>query len=315
MRRPVIIASILALLSACDKAEELPMPEAPRAPLTALSASSTVLFQVYGAKEEPRLLPLAVADGGHLAPLSLDGEGWRLLDSVFFAKGAKMPIYRNGAETGTVEIVRGMMSDEGELYSLPGCTSVIPQAVGRLAVRGNVEAAVEYLASTTPLTQPKEERRLPKDAETRGRSLARTVAEAKEVGAEELSALEFIGRWLPTGAGPSGLTLMGSFVDPIAGDAGPGAGHSVMVLALAEDSAGTAITSYQHVSAGEARTVVFQRLLNHADLDGDGIDELLIEESTYAGRPEFVVLKHAGGKWRGVFRISQDWCLDAKKPD
>ena len=144
MRRPVFIASILALLSACDKPQERPLPDVPAAPRTAVSPTSTVLFQVYGSKDEPRLVPIAIADGGHLAPLNLDAEGWRVLDSMFFAKGAKLPIYRNGAETGTVEVMRGMWSDEGELYSLPGCRLLLPQAVGKLAAKGFVEGrAVE----------------------------------------------------------------------------------------------------------------------------------------------------------------------------
>jgi len=308
----VIIASILALLSACDKPEPTPVPDVPAVPLTAITPTSTILFSVFGSKEEPRLVPLAIADGGRLSGITLDATGWRLLDSLFLSKGKKLPIYRNGAESGTVEIVKPMWSDEGELYSLPGCTMLLPQAQGRIAAKGFVEASVEYLASTTPLTQPKTERRVPRDAETRGRSMANTVAAAKEVGAEELANLEFVARWLPTGAGPNGLTLMGSFVDPSGGDAGPGAGHSVNLVALAEDSAGTMLPSYTHVSQGEVRDVEFQRLVNHADLDGDGVDELLVEASKYAATPEWVVLKYAAGRWRAVFRVSQDWCLDVK---
>jgi hypothetical protein len=312
MRRPVLIASILALLSACDKPQEQPASDAPRAPQTAVTPTSTILFQVYGAKDDPRLLPIAIADGGRVAPISLDADGWRMLDSMFFATGAKHPIYRNGSEAGTVSITRGMWTDEGSLYTLPSCRNLIPQAAGRLDAKGFVETSVEYLASTTPLLQPKEQRVVPRESEAQGRTLANTVAATKQVGAEELANLEFVSRWLPTGAGPSGRTLFASFIDPNAGDAGPGAGHTVMLLALAEDSAGTLKPSYQHVSTGEARTVSMQRLLNHADVDHDGIDEILIEEWKYAATPEIAVLKYAQGRWRTVFRVSQDWCLDPK---
>jgi hypothetical protein len=186
--------------------------------------------------------------------------------------------------------------------------------VGKLAAKGFVEVSVEYLASTTPLTQPKSERTLPRESAAQGRTLANTTAAARQIGAEELSNLEFVSRWLPTGAGPSGRTLFASYIDPVGGDEGAGAGHSVMLLAMAEDSAGTLNPSYQHVSSGAVRTVVIQRLLNHADLDGDGVDEILIEESKYAGAPEIAVLKYTQGKWRAVFRVSQDWCLEAAKP-
>lgn len=310
----MLIASILALLSACDKAEEQPAPETPRAPLTAVAPTSTILFQVYGGKEDPRVIPIAIADGGHLAPLSLDAAGWGRLDSIFFAKGRKLPIYRNGLESGNVAIVRGMWSDEGALYTLPSCRELVPQAQGKLEAKGFVEASVEYLASSTPLTQPKEQRSVPRESAAQGRTLANTVAAAKEVGDEEIAGLDFISRWLPTGAGPSGRTLFASYIDPNAGDAGPGAGHTVMLMALAEDSAGTLAPSYQHVSSGNAREVQMQRLVNHADLDGDGIDEILIEEWKYAATPEVAVLKYTQGKWRAVFRVSSDWCLDAPDP-
>ncbi|MBK7905324.1 MAG: hypothetical protein IPJ78_02040 [Gemmatimonadetes bacterium] len=315
MRRPVLIASILALLSACDKPQEQPASDVPAAPQTAVTPTSTILFQVFGAKDEPKLVPIVIADGGHLAPITLDANGWRLVDSLFFAKGKKLPIYRNGAESGTVEIVRGMWTDEGALYSLPACSAVVPQALGKLDAKGFVEASVEYLASTTPLKQPPAQRAVPTESEAPGRTLANTVAAAKQIGKEEIAALDFVSRWLPTGAGPSGRTLFASYIDPNGGDAGAGAGHTVMVMALAEDSAGVHTPSYQHVSSGEARTVDFQRLVNHADLDGDGIDEILLEEWRYAGIPEVAVLKYAQGKWRLVFRVSQNWCLDTKKPD
>lgn len=314
MRRSVLIASILALLSACDKPQEQPAPDVPRAPQTAVTPTSIILFQVYGAKDDPRVIPFAIADSGRLAPLTLDADGWRVLDSMFFAKGAKFPIYRNGSEAGTITVERGMWTDEGVLYSLPECRDLVPQAAGRLESKSFVEASVEYLASTTPLFQPEEQRGVPRESATQGRTLANTVAAAKQVGPEELASLEFISRWLSTGAGASGRTLFASFIDPNAGDAGPGAGHTVMLTALAEDSAGTLLPSYQHVSSGEARAVEMQRLVNHADLDGDGVDEILIEEWKYAATPEVAVLKYAQGKWRTVFRVSQNWCLDARSP-
>src|SRR5690349_4839170 len=102
MRCPVIIASILALLSACDKPEPAPVPDVPPVPLTTLTPTSTILFSVFGSKEEPRLVPIAIADGGHLSGITLDADGWHLLDSLFLAKGRKLPIYRNGTESGTV---------------------------------------------------------------------------------------------------------------------------------------------------------------------------------------------------------------------
>lgn len=316
MRRPVIIASILALLSACDKPQEQATPDVAAAPLTAVSPTSTLLFQVYGSKDAPRIAPIAIVEHGGIAPIALDAAGWKSVDSMFFATGTKLPIYRDGGEKGMIEVVRGMWpAGDTALYSLPGCSALVPQALGRLAAQGFVEASVEYLASTTPLVQTVEPRIAPVDARTTARSFANTIAASADVGNEELASLEFVARWLRTGAGPKGRTLLASFIDPNAGDTGPGAGHTVMLLALAEeDSSGALASSYQHVSQGEGRTVDFQRLVNHADLDGDGVDELLMERWRYAAVPELVVLKRTGGKWTEVFRHSENWCLDARKP-
>lgn len=288
----------------------------PAGPLTAVAPTSTILFQVYGAKDAPRIAPIAIVEGGRLAPITLDAAGWRSVDSLFFAQGAKLPVYRDGAEGGTVEVLRGMWpAGDTTLYSLPGCVNVVPQAVGRLAVPGFVEASVEYLASTTPLAQTVEPRISPVDARTVARTFANTIAAASDVGNEELSSLEFVARWLRTGAGPKKRTLLASFIDPNAGDAGPGAGHTVMLLALAEeDSTGALVSSYQHVSQGEGRTVDFQRLVNHVDLDGDGVDEIIVERWRYAAGAELAVLKYTDGKWSESFRHSENWCLDTRKP-
>lgn len=312
----MIIASILALLTACDKPQQPAPNDTPSVPLTEISATSSIFFQVYGPKDEPRIVPLAIVEAGGLAPISLDAAGWNELDSLFFPVGGKLSLYRDGVASGDIAIVRGMWSsDEGALYTLPGCRLVVPQAQGKLAANVAAEASVEYLASTTPLKQKTDAREMPRDALAPGRKLADAVAAAEQVGPEELGHLEFISRWLRTGAGPEGRTLLATFIDPAAGDAGPGAGHTVSLLALAEDSAGTFATSYEHLSQGEARAVEFRRLVNHADLDGDGIDEILLEAWRYAASPEVVVLKYAGGKWTESFRVSENWCLDTKKGD
>lgn len=270
-----------------------------------------MLFQVFGDREELKAAPIAYVDGGKLAALSLDAQGWRFLDSVFFAAGRQLPLYRFGSQVGAVEVLRGMWpADSAPLYELAGCRTVVPQARLRFRTSGAVSQNVEFLASSTPLKQPAEGRPLPSESEALARRLADTAAIASGVGHEELGRIEFTARWMRTGAGTQGRTLLGNYVDPDAGDAGPGAGHTISVLILAEDSARTMATSYAHVSSGESRTVEFQRLMNHADLDGDGVDEIVLEAWRYAQLPSLVVLKREGARWTEAFRVSQNWCLD-----
>jgi hypothetical protein len=313
MRRAVIIASILPLLLACDKPPEADAPR-PR-PLTEMGAASAVLFQVFGSRDEPRAAPVAVIINGALQPISLDVQGWARLDSTWFSPGRRLPIYRDGRDAGAVEVVRGMWPmDADPLYAIPGCRELVPHARLQLQATVPVEETVEFLASSVPLPQKARTTSVPRDPQSAARTIADAVASSRQVGAEELRSLEFIGRWLRTGAGPSGLTLLGSYIDPNAGDAGPGAGHTTMLLVLAEDSAGTLATSYSHVSGGEARTVEFQRVSSHADLDGDGVDEILLEQWRYAAIPELVVLKYADGAWTERVRVSLDWCVNRPTP-
>lgn len=309
MRRPALIASILILLSACDKETPAPPPSTPD--LSAITESTTVLFQVFGDREELKAAPIAYVEGGRLSALSLDTPGWRALDSMFFATGRQMPVYRFGTQVGTIEVVRGMWPADGApLYQLAGCRALVPQALMRFRTTGAATQNLEFLAASAPLRQPPEGRAVPTDAQTLARAFADTAAAASGVGTEELQRLEFVSRWMRTGAGSLGRTLMGNYVDPEAGDAGPGAGVTASVLILAEDSARTQVITYRHVSSGESRAVEFQRLMNHADLDGDGVDEIVLESWRYAQLPSLVVLKRQGAQWTEAFRVSQDWCLD-----
>lgn len=308
MRRIALIASILLLAPACDKR---PADTASQPAISTNLAGATVLFQVFGPRDNPRVAPIALVRGSTVGALDLTPSEWRSFDSVFFAAGTRLPIYRNGAQVGEIEITRGMWpADSAALYTVPACPDVIPQALGRIVATAPIEESVELLGASAPLTQSEDRRPFPSRApEAQGRTLANAVAAGAQIGPEDLSSLDFHARWLRTGVGPSGRTLLASYIDANAGDLGPGAGNTAVILTLAEDSAGVMMTSYQHALSGEARTVEFQRLLNYADLDADSIAELIVEAWRYAGIPTLVVLTHRGGRWAETFRVGLDWCV------
>lgn len=312
MRRIALIASILAFTSACDK-QSPPADSGELAQFSEITDSSTVLFQVFGPREAPRLAPFAVERDGSIEPLVLSEAGWRHVDSTLFAAGRQLTVYRNGQDAGSLEILRGMWpADSAPLYEVPGCRRIVPQALGTLRPTITLEETVELLASSRPLAQVRDTRAFPAGADAQGRTLATAVATAANIGPEDLSALDFHARWLRTGVGASGRTLLASHIDPNAGDLGPGAGNTAMVLVLAEDSAGTLVTSYSHAAVGEARTVEFQRLQNYADIDGDSIAELFVEAWRYAGIPSLVMLKRDGARWVERMRVGLDWCVDQR---
>lgn len=313
MRRTAFIASILVLAAACDKQAEAPRAESSTA-ATDLSGSPTILFSVFGPRDAPKLAPIAQVSAGGLKALDLDQTGWRELDSVYFATGRTLTIYRNGAEMGPIEVTRGMWpADSAPLYEVAGCRTVVPQALGRFQAGNRFEETVELVASSTPLPQIQDSRPFPANPEAQGQTLASAVASASDIGPEDLNGLDFHARWLRTGVGANGRTLLASYIDPNAGDLGPGAGSTAVLVLLAEDSAGTFNTSYQHATSGESRTVEFRRLLNHLDLDGDGKSELVMEAWKYAEIPALVVLKHNGTRWTETYRMSLEWCTDRRR--
>lgn len=313
MRRTAFIASILLLAAACDKQAETPRVESSTA-ATDLSGSPNILFSVFGPRDTPKLAPIALITADGLQPLSLDEPGWRELDSTYFVAGKSLTLYRNGADIGPIEVVRGMWPADSEpLYDVPGCRTVVPQALGRFRDGNTLEETVELVASSQPLAQKQDTRPFPANPEAQGQTLASAVAAAASIGPEDLNGLDFHARWLRTGVGTNGRTLLTSYIDPNAGDLGPGAGNTAVLVLLAEDSAGTFQTSYQHAKSGESRTVEFRRLLNHLDLDGDGKSELVMEAWKYAEIPTLVVLKHNGVRWIENYRMSLEWCTDRRR--
>lgn len=308
MRRTAVIASILTFALGCDKPTE--DTSAPPVPLTDLSVSPTVLFQVFGARDGPRAAPIAIVAGGTLQRITLDADGWRLLDSMVFTPANRLALYHRGQDVGFGEVVRGMWSGEEPLYSLPGCRLAVPLANLRLDATVQLEESVELLASSAPFAQLPMTKPLPTDAEAQGRSIAGAAAAEAQIGNEELSALDFHARWLHTGAGYEKRTLLATYLDPSGGDAGPGAGNSTNILVFAEDSAGVLTTSFLHTASGDAKTIESMRLVNHADLDGDGVAEIIAEAWQYGGIPKLVLLKHREGRWRETFRVPMDWCAE-----
>lgn len=307
MRRTAVIASILTFAVGCDKATD--DAATPAVPLTDLSGSPTVLFQVFGARDGPRAAPIAIVAGGQLRAITLDESGWRTLDSMVFSAGNRLSLFHRAEDIGFAEVVRGMWpANDDVLYSLPGCRLAVPQANLRLDATVPLEESVELLASSAPLVQPPPSRERLPDAIGPGRTIVNAVAAEARIGEEELGALEFQARWLNTGAGHARRTLVASFLDPVGGDAGPGSGHSTNIFVLAEDSAGVLTTSYRHTASGDARTVESMRIVNHADLDGDSIAEIIAEAWKYGAIPELVMLKHGAGRWREAFRFPLDWC-------
>ena len=56
----------------------------------------------------------------------------------------------------------------------------------------------------------------------------------------------------------------------------------------------------------------FRRLIDHADITGDGVDELLLEGWENGGDSYLLFLRFTNGKWREMARGATSWCADPK---
>jgi hypothetical protein len=203
------------------------------------------------------------------------------------------------------------------LYPLPGCAHLRPLgAVTLQLARKSDDPNIELMATELPLkphpgsAQPFP----PSDAIARlGRARGLALGLANQMDKEELDSLDFIARMIRTGAATA-PTLLVSFIDQQAGDVAPGVGHTSHMLALFDKIDTGYVATYRHVKSGDARTVEFQRVLDHLDVDGDGIDELVLEAWHYGGTNNLVVLGFRSGQWHELLRTSSSWCLDPPKP-
>jgi hypothetical protein len=317
MTRPALIALILTLATGCDKAKELAgggarAQAAEPAPGERLDLAKRpdVLFQVFGERTDAKIIPIAALDGGTLKPIVLSASGWRQFDAIYMHSGTTYPLYRDGRAESTIEVKQGMW--EGEpLYALPNCETLTPLAAVALNPRTKVGFTVEFLASTAQLGAT-HAGRTPSAAEVArlGRQVGAAVAAAGGVPPDALGLLDFASWAVNTGA-TAGPTIVVSYTDPRGQEAAASGGNTTHVFAIADRATdGSYVPTYTHVVNGPAAAAEQRRYVDHLDLTGDGIDEIVLEHTQYGGDTYLEVLGYQGGAWRVVYRTRSSWCLD-----
>lgn len=319
---PALTLCFLAALQGCGskpkKAQAADRIAPDGAPALDLASKPQLLFQVFGDRDNQRMAPLAAVVKGVIKPIGLTPSGWRTLDSVYFSPGAKYPVYNDGVEVGEVVVTRGMWTNGGKtLYPLEGCTALRPLAAVKITIKqAQTDPYAELVASSTPLAQRGPFKgKVPSDSEIAGigREFGRGIARTARIPASELDSLDFHARLLVTGAA-SEPTLLVSFIDPNAGDVGPGTGHTTHLFALGEKTGATYEPTYRHSVSGDGKTVEFQRIIDHLDVSGSGVDDLILEAWRYGAENDLLVLSYRAGRWRETVRAKQSYCLDAVSP-
>lgn len=326
MPRRALLASILILATACDKARELAIgadaQSAPRgedvvaaAPLD-LSRKPNILFQVFGEKDDPRMIPVAAIENGSLQLIGLTAAGWKQFDALYDRSGTSYFVFRDGRQVGTARVTQGMWEKPGApLYTLPNCQLLTPLAA--VSLEGSVDAGytVELLASSAQLSAPPHGRPLPAaETERIAREVAYPIAQAAGISRAALDSLDFRGVSIPTGATGS-PTVVATFIDPHVDDqSGADASHTAHVFVIADaDASGAYHATFSHAQNGALGKAEFRRYMDHLDINGDGVDELFLAGWHYGGDTFLSVLGYRNGKWGEIFRGRSSWCLDAPR--
>ena len=320
MMRFLLVASILAVVAACDKAKEMAgggartaAADSPALPPTNLAGRPDVLFQTFGEREDARILPIAVIVNGRIEPITLDDFGWQLLDSLYMRTGNTLTLYRNGRQAGTVTVRQGMWEREDPLYSLPGCQSLVPQASVSVQSTQDLGYTVELMASTKLIGRSAaDEPPDPELADREGRRLLGIAAADANIDAAALAALQI--RTTAIHLDASGRPAILATALDKEGDADAGRARVAHLFVVGEaDAAGSYRITFAHAANGPASSAEYRRYIDHLDLTGDGVDEIILEGWKTQGDTYLAILGRNDGVWTEVFRGRSSWCLDSRK--
>ena len=318
MTRHAVLATMLMVALGCDKAKELAGGARAQAAVPAseqldLSSKPEILFQVFGERDDPRMIPIATIDGGRLKPIVLSATGWKQFDAIYMRSGTSYSLFRDGRPAGTVEIRQGMWEKSSPLYSLPRCELLTPLAAVMMDGSLRTGYTVEYLASTANLgSAPAGKPFSSAQAETAARALGGAVGLDAGISRRTLDSLDFRAVSIMTGT-TDAPTIVASYVDPGAEMSSASEGRTAHVFAIGDrDATGGYQTSFTHTVNGPVTSAEYRRFVDHLDIDGDGVDEIILEGWEYGGETFLSVLTYSSGRWRESYRARSSWCLDSK---
>jgi hypothetical protein len=297
-----VLGSILTVTAGCDKNIE-PAEVVHR---TSLANKPNVVFLLFGDNSDPRILPVATVIDGQVAPVSLEPQGWRQFDHIYFRPGTPLSLYRDGRSDGEGVIRRGMWDASGPLYKLPRCSSVKPLAALTPREFESGEVMLERIATSDPLAPPAERDPVPRSAIDTARAIALKVSQHEGITRKARAKLDLATVAIRTGA-TRAPTLVMSYMERGGGIQG----HPRHLFIIADSTAGGFAPSFIH--SADDSLPEFRRYIDHADITGDGVDELLLEGWENGGDSFLLFLRYTNGRWREMARGETSWCADPRK--
>jgi hypothetical protein len=317
MRRLGIVATILTVATGCDKLKSVAggtasAASAPVADALDLSSKPDILFQVFGEKSDTRMIPLAALVGGQIRQINLSPEGWRQFATLYETSGTSYTLYDNGRPVGSTTVKQGMWEKaNAPLYKLPNCEVLIPLAAVSLKTRIDLGFTVDLLATSAELAPPPPGPTLAAaDLNRIARELGYSVGEAEGMSRKAVDGLDYRGFAVFTGA-TEAPTVIASYIDggSESTEATQGRGH---IFVIADYRNGGYSPTFTHAFATVTDNDEYRVYLNHLDLTGDGVQEILVEARQVGGGAAVTALSYQNGTWHEVFRSRSGWCLDGR---
>ena len=293
------LAGILTATTGCDKHAET----AEVVHRTSLANKPNVVFLLFGDRSDPRVLPVATAIEGHVAPVSLDSQGWRDFDNIYFKPGTPISLYRNGNADGNGEIRRGMWDKSGPLYKLPRCAAPKPLAALVPRESESSEVMLERIATSEPLALRDDRAPARPSATDSARAVAFRVSQREGITRNARASLDLAVYAIGTGA-TTWPTLVASYMERGGGIQG----RPRHLFVLADSADGAYASTFIH--SADDSLPEFRRFIDHADITGDGVDELLLEGWENGGDSFLLFLRFTNGRWREMARGETSWCAD-----
>ena len=298
-----VLASILTATTGCDKHAET----AEVVHRTSLANRPNVVFLLFGDQSDPRLMPVVTTIQGQVAPVSLDAQGWRQFDHIYFRPGTQLSLYHDGRPDGQGRIRRGMWDATGPLYTLPGCHAVKPLAalVPRPSGSDGV-VMLERIATSDPIAPAPDRGSVSPSALDTARAIALKVSQHEGITRNARAGLDLAVFAIHAGA-TRAPTLIASYMERGGGIQG----RPRHLFVLADSTAGGYAPTFVH--SADDSLPEFRRYIDHADITGDGVDELLLEGWKNGGDSFLLFLRYTNGKWREMARGESSWCADPKQ--
>ena len=274
--------------------------------VTSLANKPNVIFLLFGDRSDPRLLPVATTIGGQVAPVSLDARGWRDFDQLYLRSGTPISLYRDGRPDGESTVRRGMWEGSTPLYKLPACRALKPLAAMLPQPDESREVMLERIASSDPLAPAPSRPPVPTSTLDSAQALALRVAQHAGITKKSRAELDLAVNAIATGA-TAWPTLVASFMERGGGIHG----NPRHLFILADSGNGGYQSTFVH--SAEDSMPEFRRLIDHADITGDGVDELLVEGWKNGGDSYLLFLRFTNGKWSEMARGATSWCADERK--